>query len=325
MPQADAYTDPYAERIAAQRALLAEVPKPRYTPEQIAFRRAENERFQQLGLLGQLSGDETLTPLAAQVLRQAQADRAKRVSDQGEFDPLSGQFTLHAEAQRDRSERELQRLQDAQADAQRAWQAGRQAAAERADAAELQRQFVASQNAANRAAASGARGAAQDARVWQVEDRMADDFTRDTKAPHAVLGAYKNLGAIASKADPASDIAFVYSYMRMLDPSSVVREGEFATAQNAAGVPDRVRNMYNQAMTGQRLNPQQRADMLATASRLATQAETGIDDAVEQYGAKALRRSLNPENVTGRPTAFPKTLGQPGGAGPGQQRYRVDY
>jgi len=39
----------------------------------------------------------------------------------------------------------------------------------------------------------------------------------------------------------------------MLDPGSVVRESEFATAQNAAGVPDQVRNMYNKVLSGTRL------------------------------------------------------------------------
>ena len=43
----------------------------------------------------------------------------------------------------------------------------------------------------------------------------------------------------------ASDIALIFNFMKMLDPGSVVREGEFATAQNAAGVPERVVNQYN--------------------------------------------------------------------------------
>jgi len=33
--------------------------------------------------------------------------------------------------------------------------------------------------------------------------------------------------------------------MKILDPGSVVREGEFATAQNSAGIPERIRAKYN--------------------------------------------------------------------------------
>ena len=36
--------------------------------------------------------------------------------------------------------------------------------------------------------------------------------------------------------------------------------------------------MYNYAMTGQRLNPQQRADILGTAGRIAAQSEKAFGD-----------------------------------------------
>ena len=38
----------------------------------------------------------------------------------------------------------------------------------------------------------------------------------------------------------ASDIALLYGYMKVLDPGSTVREGEFATASNAGGIPDKI-------------------------------------------------------------------------------------
>ena len=61
-------------------------------------------------------------------------------------------------------------------------------------------------------------------------------------------------------------ISLIFGFMKMLDPGSVVREGEFATAQNAASIPDRIRNAYNRALEGTRLNPQQR-EMFKSASR----------------------------------------------------------
>ena len=50
--------------------------------------------------------------------------------------------------------------------------------------------------------------------------------------------------------------------MKMLDPTSVVREGEFATAQNATGVPERIRNSFNKAMSGERLGQKQRTKFI---------------------------------------------------------------
>jgi murein DD-endopeptidase MepM/ murein hydrolase activator NlpD len=66
----------------------------------------------------------------------------------------------------------------------------------------------------------------------------------------------------------AGDLALIFNYMKMLDPGSVVREGEFATAQNAAGIPDQIRNWYNRIRNGERLNPNQRADFRKQAENL---------------------------------------------------------
>lgn len=60
---------------------------------------------------------------------------------------------------------------------------------------------------------------------------------------------------------PQSDTAMVFSYMKMLDPTSTVREGEQAQVRNARGVPDSVRNMWNQLMTGTTLTNRQRLDV----------------------------------------------------------------
>lgn len=54
------------------------------------------------------------------------------------------------------------------------------------------------------------------------------------------------------------DMALIFNFMKMLDPGSTVREGEFANAQNTAGIPDRILNLRNQLLNGQRLTPSQR-------------------------------------------------------------------
>src|SRR5690606_23927322 len=42
----------------------------------------------------------------------------------------------------------------------------------------------------------------------------------------------------------------------------------FATAQNAAGVPAQIRNLYNRLRSGERLAPEQRADFRQQAENL---------------------------------------------------------
>ena len=56
--------------------------------------------------------------------------------------------------------------------------------------------------------------------------------------------------------------------MKMLDPGSTVREGEFASAQNTGGVDDKIINLYNQAIKGTRLNDSQRSGLRAQATGL---------------------------------------------------------
>lgn len=94
------------------------------------------------------------------------------------------------------------------------------------------------------------------------------------------------LGRIVSSAEkdsPAGDLALIFNYMKMLDPGSTVREGEFANAQNAAGVPERIVNLYNNVVNGTRLNPVQRKDFVGTAYDIYSQAEQSYGSLESQY------------------------------------------
>jgi hypothetical protein len=51
----------------------------------------------------------------------------------------------------------------------------------------------------------------------------------------------------------AGDISLIFAYMKMLDPGSTVREGEFATAANAGSIPQSVMAAYNKAVNGEKL------------------------------------------------------------------------
>jgi len=79
---------------------------------------------------------------------------------------------------------------------------------------------------------------------------------------------FSKLTASAKQESAAGDMSMIFTYMKILDPTSVVREGEQATAKSAGGVPDRVWNAYNKAVTGEKLTETQRADFVGTASKL---------------------------------------------------------
>lgn len=92
---------------------------------------------------------------------------------------------------------------------------------------------------------------------------------------------------------PFRDQSAIFSWMKILDPGSTVREGEYATAKNAAGVPDKIRNFFNQAKSGQILTPQQRAEMKEAAAP--------IFDAQVQTLAPQVNNYLKQEQTLGLP------------------------
>jgi hypothetical protein len=101
----------------------------------------------------------------------------------------------------------------------------------------------------------------------------------------------------ASKKDPsaAGDLALIFNFMKMLDPGSVVREGEFATAQNAAGVPEQIRNQWNRIISGERLSPKQRDDMLKQAGNIYQASSDRFGSVRDEYLPIAQQWGINPD------------------------------
>jgi hypothetical protein len=95
--------------------------------------------------------------------------------------------------------------------------------------------------------------------------------------PNAAATAKANITAERKKSDSKihsaeesapGDMSLIFNYMKMLDPGSTVREGEYATAEQARGIDSNVLAMYNRAKSGERLTPQQRELFKSNASRL---------------------------------------------------------
>jgi hypothetical protein len=109
--------------------------------------------------------------------------------------------------------------------------------------------------------------------------------------------AFGRIQAAASDPSQAGDLALIFNFMKLLDPGSVVRESEFATAQNAANVPQRIQGIYNRTLTGKRLPDAQRKDFVARADKLFAQAEKDQSRLDTQFRGLAKRNNLSPGNV----------------------------
>ena len=85
--------------------------------------------------------------------------------------------------------------------------------------------------------------------------------------------------------------------MKMLDPGSVVREGEFATAANAGGVEDSVRARYNSVVNGERLSVEQRQDFVNASGRVLQPYRDQFEATKSRYSTLATEQGLQPSQV----------------------------
>jgi len=161
---------------------------------------------------------------------------------------------------------------------------------------------------------SGASADAAQARLDQnITTRAAglrNDFDPLVKDLRVSIQTYPQIQAALTQGtpSPASDMRAIFRYMKMLDPTSVVREGEYATAKNARGVPDKIANLYNSTMKGLILTPKQRADFLAQAKSEADTAQQSFDTQAKRFHDMARRIGVDPRDVT---PGFDFTAGQP--------------
>jgi hypothetical protein len=154
-------------------------------------------------------------------------------------------------------------------------------------------------------------------RIFAMADKLRDEFNAASKDFVAVGDSYNTVRAAAQDPTAAGDLSLIFAYMKMLDPNSVVREQEFANAQNAAGVPDQVRNQWNKVISGERLNPDQRADFIAQAKKVYEIRKSRNQGVVKRYTEIAKRNKVNPDDVVGDLSVYEDTSAAQTPAPPG--------
>jgi hypothetical protein len=92
--------------------------------------------------------------------------------------------------------------------------------------------------------------------------------------------------------------------MKLLDPTSVVRESELQMAIAANGLEDRLGSLAQRIVTGQKLTPKQRQDFGALAKELFTVSESMYNEKANEYKGIATDYGLNAGRVGGKAPAF---------------------
>jgi hypothetical protein len=153
----------------------------------------------------------------------------------------------------------------------------------------------ASREAARAQADSLAAGVLTPNQRLETETKLRNEYRQATVKFQEIKESYGRILAVQST--PVGDISLVFAFMKMLDPTSVVRDTEYANAENSAGVPERIRNTYNRLKNGERLTDTQRREFKSQAKdfyEMSLQDEAklrkGIDRIARNYG-------VNPDNI----------------------------
>ena len=133
--------------------------------------------------------------------------------------------------------------------------------------------------------------------IFGQEDKLRDEHRTLSKTFIDVNDSFNRVQVSAKDPSAAGDLSLIFNYMKMLDPASVVRESEFATAANAGGVSDQLRGQYNKVVSGERLSAKQRADFTDRANRLFARQQKTQRSLDKQFVGLAKRNGLNPNNI----------------------------
>lgn len=129
---------------------------------------------------------------------------------------------------------------------------------------------------------------------------LLNKFEPVANAFQGIFDSHQRVLASVENPSPAGDLALIFNFMKILDPASVVRESEFATAQNSASVPERVRNIYNSFISGERLgfkNSKQRKDFVDRAGKLFRSKEKSFNNDRRQFARLAKKNKIDPDKV----------------------------
>lgn len=142
------------------------------------------------------------------------------------------------------------------------------------------------------------------------EERITTGLRREFEAQPAVKSfgdvqaAFGKVSEAAKGGSPASDLSMLYSYAKLLDPGSVVRESEFQTMAQTGAFGDKVAAAVKKLAVGERLTDAQRADFVKAAKQQFGVYGKQFDEAAQRYEGLAKKSGVAPEDVVFRRKAF---------------------
>lgn len=156
-------------------------------------------------------------------------------------------------------------------------------------------------------------------RVGKLEGDLVAQSTSRLKAFRDQAEAFEKVSGLENKPSPtnADDVSLIYSYIKLLDPNSAVREGEIQLTQRASPLTDRLIQQYRRLYAREEgvLSPQTRLNYIDTVKTLFEGVKSANRPEVERIAAAAASGGGDIQNIltsTERSLLAPQT----GTAGP---------
>jgi hypothetical protein len=164
---------------------------------------------------------------------------------------------------------------------------------------------VETQKAALELEALKSTGGLDPAKTFEQEEKLRKEFQGRTKVYGELGTTYQNMKSSSEAKNGPGDIALITGFMKMLDPGSVVRETEFATARDTAGLYERLQNQATKLQSGQlfSLDSKQRQEYVNLAKQYLDSAQKKAGEDKKALGVVVKNYRLNPDNVFGPETA----------------------
>ena len=140
---------------------------------------------------------------------------------------------------------------------------------------------------------------------FQMAGKLADDFNqlKPVKDAREVAPIFQSMKEAAGRNNRVADLNLVYGLAKIMDPTSVVREGEQIMVRNAQSLPDWLRGYISAVNGGSGFPPEQRARIMKEAESRVAAYQAQYDAVAQQFTERAQRYGLDPRDVLTAPAA----------------------
>ena len=143
-------------------------------------------------------------------------------------------------------------------------------------------------------------------RIQSQENLLFKQFDPKVTKFNEIVNAKNKIQASLNKNNSTGDLAGIFAFMKVLDPGSVVREGEFQNAEKSIGLLQKVGIYPNKLLKGDKLTKKARKQFIETARNLFSTEKKAFERDYNRFNKMVDNQGLDPINIFG--TLQPDTL-----------------